>query len=141
MELKVFFFSIKEAKTKKQVLVQTVKTHFLKKEKIHIIVPDKMTLDFVDELLWNYPAEGFLPHSTEVMLPYQDLIFISLPLTSFEEFPIVFNLCQVAHAPSPGTKVLYELEDLTHPQKALLFQTKFQLYQSKGFTLCNAQIQ
>ena len=139
-ELKVFFFTVKDAKEKVQALIQTATTHFIKKEKIHLIVPDTATLEFVDQLLWNHPPESFLPHSTGVLFPFQDLIFISLPLISFEEFPIVFNLCQTPHSPSKTLKVLYELEDVSHPQKTAVFKNKFEHYQNQGLTPCNSLI-
>ncbi len=135
-EVKVIFFTIKEASAKVKALLQTVTSHFLKKEKIQILVPDKSALEFVDRLLWNQPKESFLPHSTEVLLPFQDLIFISLPLPSIEPYPIVFNLCQTPYPTSKDLKVLYELEDLSHPKKAEAFQNKFKEYQKSGYTLC-----
>ncbi len=135
-EVKVIFFTIKEPSAKVRALVQTVTSHFVQKEKIQIIVPDKASLEFVDALLWKEPKESFLPHSTEVLLPFQDLVFLSLPLPSIEACPIVFNLCQTPYTATPALKLLYELEDLTHPQKAAAFQSKFKQYQKAGFTLC-----
>ncbi len=135
-EVKVIFFTIKEPSAKVRALIQTITSHFIQKEKIQIIVPDKASLEFVDALLWKEPKESFLPHSTEVLLPFQDLIFLSLPLPSIEACPIVFNLCQTPYTPTPSLKILYELEDLTHPQKAAAFQSKFKQYQKAGFTLC-----
>lgn len=142
--VKVLFFTVKESNTKLRVLLQTITSHFSKKEKIQIIVPDKATLEFVDLLLWKEPKESFLPHSTEVLLPFQDLIFISFPLPSLEIYPIVFNLCQTclyqtSYPTSSSLKILYELEDLSHPQKAEAFQNKFKHYQKMGFTLCAAE--
>ncbi|SRR3989339_206717 len=135
-EVKVIFFTIKDASSKLKILVQTATSHFLKKEKIQIVVPDKAALEFVDQLLWNQPKESFLPHSTEVLLPYQDLVFLSLPFPTLEEYPIVFNLCQTPFDITPSLRTLYELEDLSHPQKAAAFQGKFKQYQKAGFTLC-----
>ncbi len=135
-EVKVIFFTIKDSSAKVRALIQTVSSHFMRKEKIQIIVPEKNSLEFVDNLLWTQPKESFLPHSTEVLLPFQDLIFLSLPLPSVEPYPIVFNLCPAPYNPTPSLKILYELEDLTHPQKAAAFQSKFKQYQKAGFTLC-----
>ena len=136
LDVKVIFFTIKEPGAKVRALVQTVTSHFVEKQKIQIVVPDKASLEFVDQLLWNQPKESFLPHSTEVLLPFQDLVFLSLPLPSIEACPIVFNLCQTPYTATPSLKILYELEDLTHPQKAAAFQSKFKQYQKAGFTLC-----
>ena len=134
----LFFFTVKDAASKIRALTETVQSHLVKKEKIHVIVPDLSTLEFVDLLLWNHPKESFRPHSKEALLPFQDLIFLSLPFTSLDPFPVVFNLCQTAYIPTHPIKILYELEDLTHPQKAALFQNKFQAYQKAGFKICSA---
>jgi len=135
-EVKVIFFTIKEANAKVKALLQTVTSHFLKKEKIQILVPDKAALEFVDCLLWSQPKESFLPHSCEAILSHQDLIFLSLPLPSYDRYPIVFNLCQTPYPASSDLKILYELEDLSHPKKAAAFQSKFKEYQKSGYTLC-----
>lgn len=137
--MKILFFTVKTTAAKLQALVQTAALHFSKKEKLQIVVPDEPTLAFVDNLLWSQPKESFLPHSTGALLPFQDLIFLSLPVPSLETYPIIFNLCQAPYPPLPSTKILYELEDLTHPQKAAAFQTKFKQYQKAGFPLCAVQ--
>jgi DNA polymerase-3 subunit chi len=131
----LFFFTVKDSSSKVKALTRTVRSHFLKKEKIHLVVPDLATLQFVDQLLWSQPKESFLPHSCGVLLPFQDLIFISLSVTSLEPFPIVFNLCPEPYLPSASLKTLYELEDLTHPHKSAIFQKKFQTYQKAGFQI------
>jgi DNA polymerase III subunit chi len=134
--VKVIYFTIKDANTKVKTLLQTVTSHFLKKEKIQILVPDNAALEFVDRLLWSQPKESFLPHSCEAILPHQDLIHLSLPIPSYDSYPIVFNLCQTPHPSSSTLKILYELEDLSHPKKAASFQSKFKEYQKLGHTLC-----
>ena len=135
-EVKVIFFTIKEANAKVKALLQTVTSHFWRKEKIQILVPDKAALEFVDNLLWNQPKESFLPHSTGEILPFQDLVFLSLPLPSVPPYPTLFNLCQTPYPASTDLKILYELEDLSHPRKAAAFQNKFKEYQKSGYTLC-----
>lgn len=140
IETKVIFYTVKDAASKITALLQAVDRHFLKKEKIKILVPDTSAVNFVDELLWSTPKESFRPHSTSVALSCQDLILISLPLQSSDEYPIVFNLCQTPYTLTSPLKILYELEDLSHPQKASAFQKKFQVYQKAGYTLSSGTL-
>lgn len=140
IETKVIFYTVKDAASKVVALLQAVDRHFLKKEKIKILVPDLTAANFVDELLWSTPKESFRPHSVSAVLSFQNLILISLPVQSSDEFSIVFNLCQTPYTPTSPLKILYELEDLSHPQKAAAFQKKFQIYQKAGFTLSSGSL-
>jgi DNA polymerase III subunit chi len=130
-EVKVFYFPVVDANAKVRTLTQVVTSHFLKKEKIHILVPDAKTLDFVDSLLWKEPKESFLPHCEHV----EDFITISTEITTHA--PTVFNLCQTPYLHTTTPKVLYEFEDISHPQKKAVFQQKFTEYQKKGWVLCD----
>lgn len=129
-EVKVFYFPVADANAKVRVLTQVVTSHFLKKEKIHILVPDSKTLDFVDSLLWKEPQESFLPHSEKT----EEYITISTEVTAHSS--IVFNLCQTPYSYTDTPKILYELEDISHPQKKAVFEQKFTEYQKKGWILC-----
>jgi DNA polymerase-3 subunit chi len=134
-EVQVFYFSVTTPKAKIQTLIRIVTAHFLKKEKIRILVPDLKTLDFVDSLLWKEPIESFLPHSVET----KDLITLSTQVDP--SYPIVFNLCPHPYPSTDTLKTLYELEDSSHPEKKIAFQQKFHEYQKKGWTLCSQPIE
>jgi DNA polymerase-3 subunit chi len=134
-EVKVFYFSVANASAKIQALIRTVTAHFLKKEKIHIFVPDLKTLNFVDSLLWKEPLESFLPHSIEE----RDFVTISMEATPSSS--VVFNLSPNAYPPTETLKTLYELEDTSHPQKKTAFQQKFTDYQKKGWILCSQPVE
>lgn len=135
--MKVTYYTVKTAAAKMHYLIQTASSHFAQKEKLQIIAPDKKALTFVDELLWNQPQESFLPHCTSSPVLFNDLIYICLPDEALDDYLFVFNLCPTPYTPHPRVKVLYELEDYSHPDKKALFQTKFKLYQSLGHTLSN----
>ena len=120
----VFFFTVKEAGTKLQVLTQTAMQHLRRKAPLGIIAADSATREFVDHLLWSQPKESFLPHALQY--PCKELIFLSSSLVSV---PFLFNLDPSPITPISGLKVIYEIEDLTHPRKADLFQQKLRHYQ------------
>ncbi len=128
-KVQVCYFTVADAKTKVKILTQIATNHFLKKEKIQILVPDLKTLDFVDSLFWKEPAESFLPHSSQE----EDFVTLSTEPTSSS---IVFNLCSSPYPSSETLKTLYELEDISHPQKKAVFEHKFLEYQKRGWIVC-----
>ncbi len=131
----VIFYTVKNGALKIQVLLHKVDKHSGQKEKMKILVPDSKSLSFVENLLWGHPIESFRPHSINIPLFCQDLILVSLPLPAVDDFSIVFNLCQTAYIPALPVKIIYELEDVSDPQKAAVFRRKFQMYQKEGFTI------
>lgn len=137
-ELQVIYFTLKNPKDKLQTLVEVLTGHFAQKQSIHVRAPDRAALNFISDLLWKEPKESFLPHSKEVLLPYQDIIYLSLEGAPLETFSFAFNLCKEPYPKAPGLKRIYELEDLSHPHKAAIFQEKFKTYQKAGYTLCSA---
>lgn len=138
--MKVIFYTVKTLTAKIHYLLQTGSLHFTQKEKLQIIVPDTRALTFIDELFWKEPKESFLPHSVSSPIPFYDLLYICLAEDALEDYSFVFNLCPTPYTPHPRVKVLYELEDCSHPDKKALFQTKFKLYQSLGYTLSNGSL-
>ncbi len=135
--MKVIFYTVKTASAKIHYLIQTASHHFAQKEKIQIIVPDQKALTFIDELFWKEPKESFLPHCTSSPVPFYDLLCICLAEEALDDSSFIFNLCPAPYTPHSRVKVLYELEDCTHPDKRVIFQAKFKLYQSLGHTLTN----
>ena len=133
-EVDVIFYTVKNSSDKVQALLKTVDTYMLRKEKIVVIVPDEKALAFTQNLLWSLPKESFRPNSTE-----NALIQVSLEGT-YSEAKTVFNLSSIPYAPSSFVKKIYELEDISHQDKAALFKKKFQAYQKQGFQLAAGTI-
>jgi DNA polymerase IIIc chi subunit len=126
----VVFFSIKNAEEKLLKLVGAAHFHFSKKEKLLFFVKDELTENFVDDLLWKAPEESFLPHQIG---PTSDYISISKTLP--EILPsFVFNLTTEPLI-NLSCRRIYELEDLTSPQKKELSQKKIYSYREKGFLI------
>ncbi len=121
--------------SKINALIKQVDKHLLEKEKLKIVVPDRETLTFVEKILWGQPKESFRPHSINIPLLHQDLLLITLEAPSNDNYSIIFNLCQTPYISTFPVKLIYELEDVSHPQKAAVFRKKFQMYQKEGFTI------
>ncbi|CAM0117143.1 DNA polymerase III subunit chi [Rhabdochlamydiaceae symbiont of Dictyostelium giganteum] len=120
--LKVIFYPVKTQQAKLEKLVQVATLHFEKKEPLLFLVPSEEVALFLDQLFWKMPKEGFLPHPSH-LLHISDKV---LP-----EFPCVFNLCKdpLFHP----LKAVYELEDLTHPEKQALSKKRYDLYKNHGY--------
>jgi DNA polymerase-3 subunit chi len=135
--IRVVFFQISQPSAKRQCIVRTVETHFLRKEHILILVEDDRSLAYVDDLLWSYSFESFLPHfvaNTETT----DWIVITKEKKNINQARFIFNLC-----PTPllmeEIRVIYDFEDTTSPNKQLLSSTRFDAYRKEKYTIESRQ--
>ena len=133
----VTYFTIKDAKSKISTLIEIAAKHISKKQPLNILVSDKVTQNFVSNLLWTYSEEGFLPHCLDQENPSFHLIRVHLPLPSYESIESIFNLTSQPLSTCLSLKQIYEYEDLSHPSKKNIFEKKFKIYQDTGFTLCS----
>jgi DNA polymerase-3 subunit chi len=131
--MKVFYYTVKKPQEKVAILIQTVTRHFHKNEKIQIVAPDAKSLVFISDLFWKEPKESFLPHSVSSLTPFCDKVLICLPTEIQEDFPFLFNVS--SEAIPFKAKIIYELEDKTHPSKAKTFEAKFSFYQNLGINI------
>lgn len=135
---RVVFLPVKDTSSKLHQIYKTVFDHFEKKEHFLLLVPDQTALEFVDSLLWRFPEESFLPH-TAADRPCQDLIAITLIPENINSASAIFNLCPAPYfAPRDTVKTIFELEDLTSPQKKLLSQQRFEAYREAGYAISSA---
>ena len=102
---RVIFFPVKNTQIKLQKLARAARYHFFRKEHFLLQVPDKKAADYVDELLWKLPAEGFLPHAQahetteefvvitekKKILTTRSLSSIFAPLPSFLKIPTALS--------------------------------------------------
>ena len=135
---KLIFYTVKDPSSKVNVLLRTLDQHLTKKNPISVLLPDEKSMHFVSELLWSYPKESFRPHSTPFAPQTPALIKLLLPpFVKLDYF--IFNLSLDYMDPdSPCT--LYELEDLSTPYKAALFQKKFSFYKKACYAISSGLI-
>ena len=128
-EVSVIFYTVKDSLHKVRAILQTVDAHMSNKETITLVVPDEKALAFTKDLLWKVPKESFRPSGNK-----GDLVQFAFPGDPIEAHA-VFNLSSSPYAPSSFVKKVYELEDISHKEKAAAFKKKFQTYQKEGFLL------
>jgi DNA polymerase III subunit chi len=131
---KVIFFQIKDVKFKLIKIIQTSMNHFEKKENIIIKVQDEASLKFVDELLWKFPKESFLPH-VYTDNKCSDFIVITKSKDNLNNSSFMFNLCQDLIDLDPSYKIIYDFDDLTSPAKQKKSKKRFDLFRQLGFTI------
>ena len=131
---RVIFFQIKNVKAKLIKLVQTAMHHFEKKEKLLIQVSDEASLNYVDELLWKVPIEGFLPHIVSEK-SVDDFIVITKTQGNLNKSPYLFNLSQEIIDLDISYKIIYDFDDYTSPKKQEKSKKRFEIYRQAGLKI------
>ncbi len=131
---RVIFFQIKNVKTKLIKLVQTAMHHFEKKEKLLIQVSDEASLNYVDELLWKVPIEGFLPHIVSEK-SVDDFIVITKTQENLNKSPYLFNLSQEIIDLDISYKIIYDFDDYTSSKKQEKSKKRFEIYRQAGLKI------
>ncbi len=122
----VLFFPVKGNDAKLLKICKVATLHVQRKEKLIILVSDQIAFDFVDELLWRLPEEGFLPHPNP---------FLTIETEPNGEASALFNLQPLAFLKNNSFKKIYELEDYTSSEKLRLSKQRYQMYRNAGYPI------
>lgn len=126
---KINLFAVKTSGEKFYHLARICHDHFEKKSSLIIFTP-KSGLNYVDELLWRYPKNGFLPHSLHNP---EDLITVTDNEELLKDAPSIFNLTL---SPLIGSRFqVYEFEDQTSPDKHLASKKRLAAYKAQSYHL------
>lgn len=131
--IKTTFFQVKSLQEKLDRITTIAKEYFEKKSPLLIRVPNKEALEYINELLWKYPQDSFLPHVVKDTT-CDDFITICESDRNPNKASSIFNLTNDAISSSSFNKI-YELEDTSSTQKNILAQKKYRLYKEMGFTI------
>ncbi len=135
---RVIFFPVKGGAAKLQILYQTIAAHFGRKEHILLTVEDENAQTFTQDSLWKITDTSFLPHvATDD--PTTDFIAITKTKNNVNGAKIAFNLCSTPLLiQSPPFRIIYEFEDLSHPNKNRLSSLRFDAYKEAHFMIESA---
>jgi DNA polymerase IIIc chi subunit len=122
----ILFFPVKGTQAKLLKICEIATLHVQKREKLIILVSDQIAFEFVDELLWKLPEEGFLPHPNS---------FLTIETEPNGEATALFNLQQTAFLQKDSFKKIYELEDYTSSEKLQLSKQRYQMYRNAGYPI------
>lgn len=130
----VRFVTVKTNLEKQNKLCQLVFTAYAKRKKILIIVPSKEAAAYVDQLLWKQPEESFMPHAI-VDRMCSEPIAITTQNSNLNGAEAVINLSPNTLSSLPSIGIIYELNDLTSPEKEALSSQKRNAYAASGFPM------
>jgi len=129
----IFFVSVKDNSIKQQSLCTLVHKHFERGERILIATPSAEAASFVDQLLWRWPDDSFIPHTIVDSSTSKEPIVITTSRENVNQAHILINLCSEICENRGSFRRIYELLDLTHPLKEQNSQKRKSGYQSFGF--------
>jgi DNA polymerase IIIc chi subunit len=136
--VRVVFFQAAQPGAKVHHLAMTAELHFSKKEHLLIIADDDRSLTFVDELLWNYSPELFLPHSI-VDAETNEWIALTKVKKNLNHARFVFNLCATPLLVEGPFRTIYDFEDTSSPNKKILSSARFDAYKQANYLIESRQ--
>lgn len=129
--MRICFLAVKDNQTKLQKLCEIVHNHFIKKDRILVVVPSNEAAIYIDQLLWKMPEESFIPHSI-ANAATKECVTITTSPNNVNQANTLINLLPTLH-PNPGpVDVIYELLDLTSKDKEDISRKKQATYQQAG---------
>ncbi len=134
LPIRIVFFQVRKPALKISRLIETVTTHFDRKEPFLISTEDEKAVQYIDELLWKYPSTSFLPHQASEE-PIDSLIAITRYKKNINQARFVFNLCPTPLMIEGAFRMIYEFEDLTSPARQQLSIHRFDAYKKAGYLI------
>lgn len=135
MNPKVYYASPKTPAEKVRFLIKIAADQFAKSQKLIIFTQDSKTAEFVDNLLWSEPKEGFLPHFISQTL-LDECIVITSEKTNLNQAKLALNLSLEPLNPSDLKLAnILEIEDKSSPERLNFFKKKIQFYQKMGIPI------
>lgn len=129
----VAFLRVTTAQHKVKRVCTLVLEHFTKGERIILRVPNAQAAEYLDDVLWRLPAEGFVPHViTDDTC--QDAVVITTKDGNFNKAEVLFHLCPAASIQAEKFALVYELKDETSETKHSLARQRYGEYQRRGFS-------
>ncbi len=128
---KVVFLQAFDNQTKLLKIYQTLKAHFLQKERTLVLAADQKALDFLDNVLWGFPKDSFLPHRAS-FLPCQDLIVLTTERHNLNNASCLLNLTVEPILWKAPIRAIYEIES---KDKEGSTKKKFQVYKEHGLAI------
>ena len=130
---RVTFFQVSSSLEKQKRLVQTAQEYFEKKTPLLFKLSCEKGVQYLDELLWRFPRESFLPHFIS-NTPTKALIVLTLSHCNPNQSQAIFNLTK-----EPITDLsfhqIYTFEDLSSNTKNPMVQRHYHFYKTKDYAI------
>ncbi len=130
---KVTFFQVRSALEKQKKLVQIAQEYFEKKMPLLFKLESEEGIKYLDELLWRFPKESFLPHFIS-NAPSKELIILTLSDHNPNQSQTVFNLKKDPILETSFHQI-YTFEDLSSSLKNQIAQRHYHFYKVKEYAI------
>lgn len=124
---RITFLKVKTNQEKLVSITKIVERHFDSAQNILISTPNDQVANYIDQLLWRMTEESFIPHKIATE-PCKDAVIITSTPENFNEASVLINLCPGCPPSFNEFTTVYELYDLTHPEKEALSKSRHESY-------------
>lgn len=128
----VIFLRVRSPQEKIVSICKTMSYLFNSGNTILIHAPSADAAQYVNDLLWRYPEDSFLPHSVE-STPTNERIVITTAAENLNQAQVLFNLCTTVGDHCLHFEKIYELQDETDPNRLQLSKQKYNIYKERQF--------
>ncbi|MFA6915880.1 MAG: DNA polymerase III subunit chi [Parachlamydiales bacterium] len=128
--MNVTFFTVTTTAHKKECISAIAREYALKGKNLQFIVEDDNVAKFVDQLLWSFPAESFLPHTLKKVPSIEKIAIFTKNDPKWPKAETTFNLLSAPLENESGD--VLELLDKTDAAKEAASQSKLQHYKNAG---------
>ncbi len=132
---RVIFYEVTQNNVKLAFICQKAVEAFSQEKKLLITVPNLQAAQYVDDLLWRFSEESFIPH---VVTDHPTAEWVAITLQNHINVNGAVRLLNLCPTPPPlfqEVVEIYEFYDKTDGQKAELSQKRYQFYEEKKLDL------
>lgn len=129
---RIIFLRVTSPQEKLFRLTDTIQRHFDLGHKIQIFCETHAICIYMDELLWKFKAESFIPHKIADE-SCDDFVIITCKNNNLNAASVLINLGNGINEKFLDYQMVYELYDETHPVKEDAARSRNSCYQTEGF--------
>ena len=127
----VRFVSVESNPAKLACICDVIGQHFSNRQRILVLAPSPEAARYIDNLLWSFSEESFLPH-TVADHNSKEAIVVTTLVRNLNRAQVLVNLCPQACPIAEQFEIVCELLDKTHPDKESLSRQRMAAYLVSG---------
>lgn len=112
----VRFLRVTNNVEKQESICRVIHEHFTNNQRVLVAAPTAEAAKFLDLLLWKTPKESFTPHIIS-NTPTQERVVITTTTANLNQANVLVNLSGTTPKILNTVEIVYELLDLTSPEK------------------------
>jgi DNA polymerase IIIc chi subunit len=136
MKRSVCFLKVETVQEKLALICSTVTQRFHQGERWMLLAEAGRALDYLDELLWRFPSDSFLPHVIADQTTNEPIV-LTAERRNLNQAAFAFSFLNEPLLEPLGFQMIFELEDLTSDDKKRISRQKRDSYINCGFDLNN----